>query len=91
MRLIDADELEELFNKQIESGATDLFNALDDALQDAQTVDAVPVVRCNDCIYATIFDGSDVLYCTSSDGLHSYVADDDYCSEGERIYDEQQI
>lgn len=45
MRLIDAEELEGLFNKQIEQGATDAFDAFDDALQDALTIDAVPVVH----------------------------------------------
>lgn len=45
MRLIDAEELERLFYEQVESGATDLFGAFEDALQDAQTVDAVPVVH----------------------------------------------
>lgn len=45
MRLIDADEIEELFYKQVEYGATDLISAFDDALQDAKTVDAVPVVH----------------------------------------------
>ena len=49
MRLIDAGELERLFNAQIEQGATDAFDAFDDALQDALTIDAVPVVRCRDC------------------------------------------
>lgn len=44
MRLIDAEELERLFYEQVESGATDLFDAFEDALQDAQTVDAVAVV-----------------------------------------------
>lgn len=49
MRLIDGEELERLFNEQIERGATDAFDAFDDALQDATTVDAVAVVRCKDC------------------------------------------
>lgn len=44
-RLIDANEIEELFYKQVEYGATDLMDAFDDALQDAQTVDAVEVVH----------------------------------------------
>lgn len=50
-RLIDANEIEELFYKQVELGATDLMDAFDDALQDAQTVDAVEVVhgRCDWC------------------------------------------
>ena len=45
MRLIDAEELERLFYEKVESGATDLFDAFEDALQEAQTVDAVPVVH----------------------------------------------
>lgn len=32
MRLIDCEELERLFNEQIEQGATDAFAAFDDAL-----------------------------------------------------------
>lgn len=44
-RLIDAHEIEDLFYKQVEYGATDLMDAFDDALQDAQTVDAVEVVH----------------------------------------------
>lgn len=49
MRLIDADVFEELFDKQIEYGATDIFDAVEDALQDTPTIDAVPVIRCKDC------------------------------------------
>jgi Zn finger protein HypA/HybF involved in hydrogenase expression len=44
-RLIDANEVEDLFYKQVEYGATDLMDAFDDALNDAQTVDAVEVVH----------------------------------------------
>ena len=44
-RLIDANEVEDLFYKQVKWGATDLMDAFDDALQDAQTVDAVEVVH----------------------------------------------
>ena len=44
-RLIDANEIEDLFYKQVEYGATDLMDAFDDALQDALTVDAVEVVH----------------------------------------------
>lgn len=57
MRLIYAEELERLFYEQVESGATDLFDAFEDALQDAQTVDAVAVVRCRECEYAKKCEG----------------------------------
>ena len=73
MRLIDAEELEGLFNKQIEQGATDAFDAFDDALQDTPTVDAEVVVRCKDCrkfkTYACRMVASGY---------------DDFCSYGER-------
>ena len=45
MRLIDAEEIEELFYKQVEYGATDLVAAFDDALQDARTVYAAEFLR----------------------------------------------
>lgn len=48
-QLIDANEIEELFYKQVEYGATDLMDAFDDALQDSQSVSAMEVVRCADC------------------------------------------
>ena len=38
IRPIDANELEALFNKQIELGSTDAFDAFDDALQDTPTL-----------------------------------------------------
>ena len=73
MRLIDAEELEYFFNEQIEQGATDAFDAFDDALQDTPTVDAEVVVRCKDCrkfkTYACRMVASGY---------------DDFCSYGER-------
>lgn len=54
MRLIDAEEVERLFYEQVENGATDLFDAFEDALQDAQTVDAVPVVHGCWIVYETM-------------------------------------
>ena len=38
MRPIDAEVFEELFGQQIERGATDFFDAVEDALQDAPTL-----------------------------------------------------
>lgn len=76
MRLIDAEELERLFNAQIEQGATDAFDAFDDALQDALTIDAVPVVRCRDCRKFKTY------------GCRMVASGyDDFCSYGERKED----
>ena len=60
MRLIDAEELERLFNEQIEQGATDAFDAFDDALQDAPTVDAVDDTRCKDCKHLCKWNRKDI-------------------------------
>ena len=76
MRLIDAEELECLFNEQIERGATDAFDAFDDALQDTPTVDAEVVVHCKDCKHE--FGGSCIICGFQKRKL------EDFCSYGER-------
>lgn len=85
MRLIDAEELEGLFNKQIEQGATDAFDAFDDALQDTPTVDAEVVVRCKDCKH---YDMGVCLKIYSDGNVHAAAwqkrKPDDFCSYGER-------
>lgn len=85
MRLIDGEELERLFNEQIEQGATDAFDAFDDALQDATTVDAEVVVRCKDCKH---YDMGVCLKIYSDGNVHSAAwqkrKPDDFCSYGER-------
>lgn len=78
MRMIDAEELERLFNAQIEQGATDAFDAFDDALQDALTIDAVPVVRCKDCKHCA--KGKRGLWCTMHDDM--YAREDYFCTCG---------
>lgn len=85
MRLIDAEELERLFNEQIERGATDAFDAFDDALQDTPTVDAVAVTRCKDCEH---YDMGVCLKIYSDGNAHPEAwqsrRPDDFCSYGER-------
>lgn len=91
MRLIDGEELERLFNEQIERGATDAFDAFDDALQDTPAVDAEVVVRCKDCKY---YKEGRVLapnkFCfrlnhpTEPGKIGYNFADNDFCSRGVR-------
>lgn len=83
MRLIDAEELERLFNEQIEQGVgvIDAFDAFDDALQDTPTVDAVPVVRCKNCTSGTMSDDNKYIICCR---LGVGMEFDDFCSSGER-------
>lgn len=42
-RLIDADEFMKNFDKEIENGATDAFDAVEDALEETPTIEAEPV------------------------------------------------
>lgn len=82
MRLIDGEELERLFNEQIEQGVGVIgaFDAFYDALQDTPTVDAVEVVRCKDCKHYKPEEYE--CGCDFAGGL-PYVKADDYCSYGE--------
>ena len=50
------------------------------AIQNAQTIDAVPVVRCRECIYCAR-QGDNLVYC---DNFERDMMPDDYCSVGER-------
>lgn len=85
MRLIDADALID------ELGISDEDIIFEGMLVDAPTIDAVPVVRCKDCKGSEVFqnDSSGVMarYCKAFT-LKRMVADDDYCSYGERKDDE---
>ena len=80
-RLIYANEIEELFYKQVEYGATDLMDAFNDALQDAQTVDAVEVVRCKNCKEKFEYSPNQ-FYCFLS-GMP--IDEDDFCSLGSKM------
>lgn len=54
-------------------------------IEDAPTVDAVPVVRCKDCKhYALWEDGRAMFHCDKRDCT---MYDDDFCSYGEREND----
>lgn len=74
MRLIDADKLErkEFYGNEY---CFDYVDAKD--IDNAPTVDAVPVVRCKDCKYYDI--GGSCIIC----GFQSRKPDD-FCSYGER-------
>lgn len=52
-------------------------------LQEAPTVDAVPVVRCKDCIRR--YDTDECPMCHVSGGqYYEYTSDNGYCDKGER-------
>jgi len=86
MKLINAEELEDLLYKQIEQGATDFFDAFEDALQDTPTIDPVHAAGacyCKECEYVGIYEATGNLYCKHQNGISS-PKPDDFCSYGRR-------
>ena len=85
MRLIDADALKEKrYRMHSEFLGTVSVVAVRD-IDDAPTIDAVPVVRCKDCRFYAAYKGECFRegFIFTEDGS-LYVGDDDFCSYGER-------
>ena len=80
MRLVDADALMEKANSDGAYGYVDAKQ-----ISEAPTVDAVPVVRCKDCVNGTVFvnkQGAEYVDCVLDD--YSVRKPTDYCSYGKR-------
>lgn len=86
MRLIDADAYKKYLD---ENWIVANYNAID-----AQpTIDAVPVVRCVDCVrWNTILDRTKAEYglCQIGSQLEA-TKNDDFCSRGERRTDDNRL
>ena len=82
MRLIDADKLEKQWTiASPEPYNTDAAEVLE-SIRDAQTIDAVPVVRCESCCYATWAAWANKY---SSGQVHGLlVFGDHFCAFGKR-------
>lgn len=76
MRLIDADKLKQdvLEWKDCPNGYSDTYDKarIISGIDEAPTIDAVPVVRCKDCMYADSY-----YHCTWA---NFWGTADDYCS-----------
>ena len=82
MRLIDADALIDSLNIRSVT-----YNCIiNKCIEDAPTIDAVPVVRCKDCKYAHMTYGGECKYCDmwEEDGEALYLDGDFFCAYGER-------
>ena len=77
MRLIDADAL---IKEACAEGAYGYVDS--EQIADAPTVDAVPVVRCKDCIYS--YEQFGFIYCTFGPYGACKVPSQFYCAEGKR-------
>ena len=88
MRLIDADRLSEAIYDNVSAPYEDASWAKENCLSEidaAQTADAVPVVRCKDCVNGTVFvnkQGAEYVDCVLDD--YSVRKPTDYCSYGKR-------
>ena len=85
-RLIDADALKKAMDgywgrcqriRKPRNGETAVFLDIKAIVEDRPTIDAVPVIRCKDCVFNH---GGE---CWGFGDGH-LVCDDDYCSGGER-------
>ena len=83
MRLIDADSVKFKFPYGLDNNGILMvpYNSCKCSLDDAPTVDAVPVVRCRDCEHYNP-ENYDVS-CDHPKGIMG-PSDDDFCSYGER-------
>ena len=79
-RLIDADGL---IKEACAEGAYGYVDAKQ--IADAPTVDAVPVVRCKDCIHS--YDDLCGLCCTCGPYVDCIVQPEFYCADGKRKED----
>lgn len=79
-RLIDADAMrEDWLHNGINEYVYDANSVLD-SIDEQPTIDAVPVVRCNDCVHG--IGGNGGIACTEfCNVIHK---PDDFCSRGER-------
>ena len=89
MRLIDADALQNILlpiTTALEHEYGSLGGAVSGCMKhidNAPTVDAVPVVRCRECKYRFKNNGHSKAGCPIIDA-NIWMDDDDFCSHGER-------
>lgn len=69
--------------QQHDSYSTMMMYEIADEIEDAPTVDAVPVIRCRECFYYTPVNDK-IGKCVFLIGEHQYVVPDGYCYLGER-------
>ena len=83
-RLIDAEALKSYMDEcSKESKFRVYYGYAESFIDDAPTIDAVPVVRCRECKYRFKNNGHDKSGCPIIDA-NIWMDDDDFCSHGER-------
>lgn len=93
-RYIDADALYEIFEREYKRTKGDTHSTFRECINylcDAPTIDAVPVVRCGECIYA-VWEKSEIKYCETWGAkcdcpYEIALTATDYCSYGAKMED----
>lgn len=89
-RLIDADKLKDLMFVAYMRHEHGFISGIENVIDDCPTIDAVPAVRCKDCIYFNAknsLETQGICMCGEKEmnyGGEFYPFADDYCSYGER-------
>lgn len=95
MRLIDADKLNKPVYAEDDNitgagmsyaemdGYNDAIDMMWNYISSAPTIDAVPVIRCKDCLYRNKI-LCPMIHKTLSNGLIDYAVDDGYCNRSKR-------
>lgn len=100
MRIIDADKLKETIHINhypLRGGINSIDNGMwtigiDQAIDEQPTIDAVPVVRCKDCVnWLKDIDWCKIHSSITLDGDWNMFDGNDYCSYGERKTDGRNI
>ena len=93
MRLIDADALIEFIVEEAQDLRTLSTKTVGQAISKTPTIDAVPVIRCNDCKHQEKYFHTDgrrkgggyyIYGCELAEGYSHVCLDDDFCSRAER-------
>ena len=74
MKLVNAEEVRQIFDYEVAQGATDLFDAFDSAIENATAVDAAPVVHGR-----WIPSENGGYHCSVCDKRFGFVFDNYYC------------
>ena len=89
MRLIDADELYDKAEARYKNAPTPyrkIYCGFVDDVADAPTVDAVPVIRCKDCVHFRLYGKEPFMYyACDREGAIRMVEEDDFCKHGKRV------
>ena len=82
MRLIDADAIKYNYYMMPETTDSHKIAVSKDKIDAMPTIDAVPVVRCKDCIYR--FTSCPMIHWRQNGYIHFFTEDTDYCSKGRK-------